>query len=197
MFGWSQSEEQSLGEAAKWAEIATGYERTNGLGHIVTGHLKLVQGRYDDALSNCEVAIRTRPSCSLTHAVLADVRNYCGDSLNAIKNAREALLLERIYPPWLINVLATAYRDSGKVRLSIPAAREALRLDPHQTEARIILCSDYSLDDSRDQGRKVAQEIIATDPSFRISTYADKKPYRHGETLDRLVDVLRDAGLPE
>ena len=196
-FGWSQSEERSLEEAAKWAEIAIKYDRINGLGHIVTGHLQLLQGKYDEALANCEIALRTRPSCSLTHAVLADVRNYCGDSLSAIRNAREALLLERTYPPWLINVLATVYRDSGKVRLSIPAAKEALRIDPRQTEARIILCSDYSLDDSRDEARQIAQEIIAADPMFRLSTYAEKKPYKYGETLERLIDVLRDAGLPE
>jgi adenylate cyclase len=197
MFGWSPSEERSLDEAAKWASIAIKYETFNGIGHIVTGHLQLLHGSYLEALANCEIALRTRPSCSLTHAISADVRNYSGDPIGAIKNAREALLLERIYPPWLINVLATAYRDSGKVRLSIPAAKEGLRIDPRQTEARIILCSDYSLDDSREEGRQIAQEIIAADPRFRLSTYAEKKPYRNAETLQRLIDVLREAGLPE
>ena len=159
--------------------------------------MQLLQGRYDEALASAEVAIATRPNCSLTHGILADIRNYCGDALGAIGHAWEALLLERIYPAWLINVLAAVYRDSGKVRLSIPAAREALRVDPKQTEARIILCSDYSLDDARDKGRQVAEEIMADDPAFRLSNYAEKKPYKHGETLDRLIEVLREAGLPE
>lgn len=197
MFGWSESEARSLEQAAKWAEIAIKYEENNGFGHVVIGHLKLLQGKHDEALASCETAIGIRPSCSLTHGILASVRNYCGDSLNAIKNAREALLIERIYPPWLINILATAYRDSGKVRLSIPAAREALRLDPQQTEARVILCSDYNLENSRDDARQVAQEIIAANPTFRVSTYAEKKPYKYSETLERVIGVLRDAGLPE
>jgi adenylate cyclase len=197
MFGWSQSEERSLEEAAKWADIAVGYERTNGLGHIVTGHLQLLKGMHDEALANCEIAIGFRPNCALTHGILAEVRNYCGDSVNAIKSAREALLLERNYPPWLINVLATVYRDSGKVRLSIPAAREALRVDPQQTEARIILCSGYSLDDSHGEARQIAQEIIAADPTFSLSRYADKKPYKYRGTLEQIVNVLRDAGLPD
>ena len=173
------------------------YERFNGLGHIVIGHLQLLQSKYEEALENCDIALRTRPSCSLTHAVLADVRNYCGDSLSAISNAREALLLERTYPPWLINVLATAYRDSGKVRLSIPAAREALRVDPRQTEARIILCSDYVLDGKHNEARQIADEIIAAEPQFRLSDYAAKKPYKYGNTRDSVVSVLREAGLPD
>lgn len=197
MFGWSELEARSLDEAAKWAEIAIKYEKNNGIGHFVIGHLKLLQGKHDEALANCELAIGIRPSCSFTHGILADVQNYCGDSLSAIKHAREALLLERIYPPWMINILATAYRDSGKVRLSIPAAREAIRLEPRQTAARIILCSDFNFEKLRDDARQMAQEILAIDPMFRLSTYAERQPYKYSETLGRLVDVLRDAGLPE
>jgi TolB-like protein len=197
MFGWSESEARSLEQAAKWAEIAIKYEENNGIGHVVLGYLSLLQRKHDEALASCELAIGIRPSCSLAHGILASVRNYCGDSLNAIKNVREALLLERIYPPWMINILATAYRDSGKVQLSIPAAREALRLDSQQTEARVILCSDYNLENARDNARQVAQEIIATEPAFRLSAYAEKQPYKYSETLNRVIDGLRDAGLPD
>lgn len=97
----------------------------------------------------------------------------------------------------MINVLATVYRDSGKVALSIPAAREALRVDPRQVEARIILCSDYRLNGSHSEAGKIAEEIIAADPMFSLSTYARKKPYKFRKTLERIVDVLRDAGLPD
>jgi TolB-like protein len=197
MFGWSESEARSLEQSAKWAEIAVRYEENNGIGHVVLGYLSLLNRKHDEALASCERAIGIRPSCSLAHGILASVRNYCGDSSNAIKNVREALLLERIYPPWMINILAAAYRDSGKVRLSIPAAREALRLDSQQTEARVILCSDYNLENARDDARQIAQEIIGAEPTFRLSTYAAKQPYKYGETLDRVINVLRDAGLPD
>lgn len=196
IFGWSESESRSLEQAAKWAEIATKYEQNNGIGHFVIGHLKLLQGQHDEALSHCEAALSIRPSCSFTHGILAAVQNFCGDSSNAIKHSREALLLERIYPPWMVNILATAYRDDGKVRLSIPAAREALRLDPQQTEARVILCSDYNLDNARDEARQIAREILAADPTFKVSAYVEKKPYKYAETIEGIVQVLRDAGLP-
>ena len=197
IFGWSGSAARSLEQAAEWADIAIKYERNSGVGYIVKGHLQLLQGQHDEALANSETAIGLRPSCSLTHGILAGVQNYCGDSANAIKHAREALLLARIYPPWTINVLAAAYRDNGKVSLSIPAAQEALRLEPEQTEARVILCSDYVLANLGDDARQIAREIAAADPSFRLSTYAENQPYKHGETLARVMDALRNAGLPD
>ncbi len=88
--------------------------------------------------------------------------------------------------------------DRGrKVGLSIPAAKEATRLDPRQTDAKIILCSDYTLSGARDQARQIAREIIRIDPSFRLSTYAASQPYRDTATLDHLINNLREAGLPE
>lgn len=114
-----------------------------------------------------------------------------------MKNARETLELERIYPPWLVNVLAAAYRDGGKVGLSIPAAKEATRLEPQQTDARVILCSDYTLSGARNEAQQMAREIIGIEPGFRLSTYAASQPYRDTATLDHLINSLRQAGLPD
>jgi len=176
---------------------ANEYKENNGFGYVVLGHLQLFEGKYDEALENCRISAELRASCPLAFGLLSSVQNYCGESLEAVKNAREALQLERIYPPWLVNVLASAYRDGGKVGLSIPAAKEATRLDPRQTDAKIILCSDYTLSGARDEAQQIASEIIRMDPSFRLSTYAAGQPYRDTATLDLLIGNLREAGLPE
>jgi hypothetical protein len=97
----------------------------------------------------------------------------------------------------LVNVLATTYRDSGNVGLSISAGKEAIRLSPKQTEAQVTVCSDYELQNQRDQARRTAGEVVAIDPSFRLSAYSRTQPYRDMVTLDRLIEVLRDAGLPD
>ncbi len=123
--------------------------------------------------------------------------NYCGDAEAAVKSVREALQLEKVYPAWLIDILAAAYRDCGEVELSIPAAKESLRLNPQNNDARLILCSDYNLMADHDQARRVADEIIASDPSFRLSAYAKSQPYRNPAVLDRLITTLRETGLPD
>ena len=41
----------------------------------------------------------------------------------------------------------------------------------------------------------VADEIIAGDPAFSLSTYARSLPYEDPATLDRLIFALREAGL--
>jgi hypothetical protein len=43
----------------------------------------------------------------------------------------------------------------------------------------------------------LAQDIIGIDPSFSLAKYAENQPYRDAATLERLIESLRAAGLPE
>ncbi|NNE21655.1 MAG: hypothetical protein HKN11_03510 [Rhizobiales bacterium] len=196
-FGWTDCAARSIDEAADWAKKAMNYEENNGIGHAIYGHLLLLDGKYDEALATCTQGAELRTSCPLAHGLLGLVLNYCGDADAAVKSARMALQLEKVYPAWLIDILAAAYRDSGDVELSIPAAKESIRLNPQNNDARLILCSDYALTANRDQARRVADEIIATEPKFRLSTYAKNQPYRNPAMRERLIAALGEAGLPD
>ena len=184
-------------QAAIWAQRAIEYEDNNGIGHAVFGHLQLLDGKYDEALATCSTGAKLRSSCPLAHGLLGLVLNYCGDAKSAVTSVKRALQLEKIYPIWLIDILAVAYRDCGEVELSIPAARESLRLNPQNNDARVILCSDYKLTADHTRARRVADDIISCDPAFRLSNYAKSQPYRNPAALGRLIDALREAGLPD
>ena len=196
-FGWVDSSAQSMEQAATWAKAAMQYKENNGIGHAVYGHLQLVDRNFDEALDICSKGTKLRTSCPLAHALLGLVLNFHGDAEAAVKSVKEALLLERVYPVWLIDILAAAYRDCGDVELSIPAANESIRLNPNNNDARLILCSDYMLKDDKEEAKRIADQIIASNPEFSLSTYSKSLPYKHPETLDRLIFALREAGLPD
>ncbi len=196
-FGWTDPSARSIEQAATWAKKAMQYEENNGIGHAVYGHLQLLDGKYDEALATCSKGAELRSSCPLAHGLLGLVLNFCGDAEAAVKSVREALQLEKVYPAWLIDILAAAYRDCGDVELSVPAAKESIRLNPQNNDARLILCSDYALTADQGQARRVADEIIASDPAFRLSTYAKSQPYKNPAMLERLIIALREAGLPD
>ena len=195
--GWSDTPEESYRQAAKWAKIAMQYEDNNGLGYAIFGFLQYLKGNYDEALTICAKGAELRSSCPLAHGMLGLVRNYNGDSRAAVKHLRQALQLERVYPSWLIDSLAAAYRDCGEVELSISAAKESLRLDPEKNDARLILCSDYQLSADHEQAQRIAEEIVNSDPKFRLSTYAERQPYKNQAALERVIESLRATGLPE
>jgi class 3 adenylate cyclase/lipopolysaccharide biosynthesis regulator YciM len=194
---WTDSQSESYALAEKWAKKAVEYEDNNGLGHAVLGHLQLLHGDFEEALKTCSKSVELRSSCPLAHGLLGVVLNYNGDARAAIRSIREALQLQRVYPPWLLNFLATAYRDCGDVKLSITAAEESLRLNPQNNDADLILCADYKLAENHDKARTTAEQIIASNPSFSLTNYAKSQPYKDPAQLDRVIGALREAGLPE
>jgi class 3 adenylate cyclase/TolB-like protein/Tfp pilus assembly protein PilF len=196
-FNWTDSQSESYAQAEKWAKKAIEYEDNNGLGHAVLGHIQLLQGDFEEAIKTCSKSVELRSSCPLAHGLLGVVLNYNGNSRAAIGSIREALQLQRVYPPWLINFLATAYRDCGEVKLSITAAEESMRLNPNKNDAELILCADYKLAADHDQARSTAEQIIASNPSFSLASYAKSQPYKDPAQLDRVIGALREAGLPE
>lgn len=196
-FGWTDSSESSMELAAKWAKKAVEYQDNNGIGHAILGHLQLLDGKFDEALATCSKGVELRSSCPLAHGLLGLVQNYCGDARSAVNHIREALELEKVYPAWMINFLATAYRDCGEIELSISAAKEAMRLDPQKIDTQLILCSDYGFNADHDQARNIADKIKASDPLFSLTNYAMSQPYKDSTQLDRIIGALREAGLPE
>jgi adenylate cyclase len=196
-FNWTENPDESIKQAAIWAEKAMQYKDNNGIGHAVSGHLKLLDGQYEDALATCSKGVELRSSCPLAHGLMGLVLNYCGDARGAVKGLREALQLEKVYPAWMINVLAAAYRDCGDVELSISAAKESIRLDPEKDDAQLILCSDYKLAADHDKARSTADKIVASNPTFSLADYARSQPYKYPAPLDRVIEALREAGLPE
>ncbi len=196
-FNWTDNPDESIRQAAEWAKKAMQYDDNNGIGHAVYGHLQLLDGQYDEALTACSKGVELRASCPVAHGLMGLVLNYCGDARMAVKSLREALQLEKNYPAWMINVLAAAYRDCGEVELSISAAKESMRLNPQKDDAQLILCSDYKLAADHEQARSTADNIIASNPTFSLADYAKRQPYKHPAPLNRVIDALREAGLPE
>ena len=47
------------------------------------------------------------------------------------------------------------------------------------------------------EARAAAREVMRLQPGFKISQWIQRPPFRQGPVLDRYVEGLRKAGLPE
>jgi TolB-like protein len=196
--GWASSRDQSLSEAVRFADQAVKLNAANnGLPYLVLAFVHLLNRRHDEALAKCYEAVRLRPNCPTANSYLANILHYCGRSAEAIAKIREAMRITPVYPTWYITLLAAAYRDSGDVHKSIAAALRGIRLSSSDRDARLVLCTDYILAGQREQAQRMAQEILTIDPAFSIAGYAESQPYKDADTLRRLMDNLRQAGLPD
>lgn len=195
--GWSENSAQSVERATKLAREAIALGDPDGFGHIVLGHVRLFQRQHDEALSLSEKSVAQRLSCPLAIGIFADVLHYCGKPDQAIKQIKKAVRHSRIFPPWMVNVLARSYRDAGQIIPSVSVTHESLRLDPENLDGHVVLCTDYGLSNSLEEARRVGQEILRIDPSFSTPRYVETQPYKESATLEVIVKALREAGLPD
>ena len=195
--GWSENAAQSVERATELAQEAVALGDPDGFGHIVLGHVRLFQHQHDEALSLSEKSVAQRLSCPLAIGIFADVLHYCGKSDQAVKQIKKAVRHSRIFPPWMVNVLAQSYRDTGQIIPSVSVAHESLRLDPENLEAHVVLCTNYGLSNSLEDARRVGQEILRIDPSFSTPRYVATQPYKENATLEVIAKALREAGLPD
>ena len=195
--GWSKSAEVSLNSAGEWAEKATALEDPDGQGHIILAHVHLMKRRHDEALRVAEEAVRIRPGCANTNALYGNILLYCGRPREAIGRIKNGIRFSPVYAPWWVNILAAAYRDSQQHGLAISAAKEALRLNPGDRDAHVILASACAASGWMDVAREIAGTIVESDPDFALSSYTTTQPYSDPETLAKIVADLRTAGLPD
>jgi adenylate cyclase len=121
---------------------------------------------------------------------------HCGEPEAALAHVKRAIRHAPVYPPWFVEILATAYRESGQVDFAVTAAQEGLRIAPQSIGTRLVLVSALMRGGWRADAERVARDVVDLEPGFSVERHAAQQPYRHPAALDRVVGELRSAGLP-
>lgn len=195
-FDWSADKTWSEKNARIWADRSIDAGDVAGFGNVVNGNLELFAGHHDAAAEFGRNAVGIRASCPLAYGQLGQIQIFNGDPFAGIRSARYALELERVYPPWLLNVLATGYRDVGDHAYAIRIAKEAVRLRPEEPLPKAILCSSQMLGGQGQEARETADRLRRLDPAFSVSRHLAAQPYRESKQRDVLAAALEEAGLP-
>lgn len=195
--GWSSDPDQASAAAGEWAERAVAMADADGQAHTVLGNVRLLQRRFDEALVIAREAAVIRPNCTNANGFLANVLVHCGEPQAALTHVKRAIRFSPIYPPWFIEILAASYRESDQVDFAVTAAQEGLRIAPQAVNCRLILASALVRGGWLVDAGHVAREIASLAPGFSLARHAAQEPYRDPSVLERVIDELRTAGLPE
>ncbi len=195
--GWSSDPDQARAAAGEWAERAVAMADADGQAHTVLGNVRLLQRRFDEALTIAREATAIRPNCTNANGFLANVLVHCGEPEAALTHVKRAIRFSPVYPPWFIEILAASYREFGQVDFAVAAAQEGLRIAPQSINSRLILASVLMRGGWPADAERIAREVTSIAPEFSLSRHAAQEPYRDQAVLDRVLDELRSAGLPK
>ncbi|MGH6946323.1 MAG: tetratricopeptide repeat protein, partial [Kiloniellales bacterium] len=110
---------------------------------------------------------------------------------------KDAMRLSPIYPDWFLSELARACFQTGRYDDAVEVLEWRLRNDPNSGEALILLAASQSAAGRPEKAKVALARFLAPRPAYTLGHYASGEFYKKAEDLNRVLDALRKAGLPE
>jgi len=196
-YGWKKSPLQSLEEAEKNVAKALALNDSLDMAHLLLGWIYLAKRKHEEAIIECERAVKLNPNGADAHAHLALMHIHSDETELAIKLLKRAFRLNPIPPTIYYDFLAMAHMNNGKYEKAIELSKKGLRDNPDQIGIHFTLTACYSALNRIEEAHNRVDEILRIDPNFSLEYYSKTLPYKNQETLDKYIEALRKAGLPE
>ena len=196
-YGWKKSPLQSLEEAEKNVAKALALNDSLDMAHLLLGWIYLAKRKHEEAIIECERAVELNPNGADAHAHLALMHIHSDETELAIKLLKRAFRLNPIPPTIYYDFLAMAHMNNGKYEKAIELSKKGLRDNPDQIGIHFTLTACYSALNRIEEAHNRVDEILRIDPNFSLKYYSKTLPYKNQETLDKYIEALRKAGLPE
>lgn len=185
----------SLKRATELAQKALSLEDDTGLPHIMMGQIHLLKREYDQAIAEAERAVLARPSCHGAYAIKANILNYLDRPTEAIELAKTAIRLTPAHPTVYPAILASAYYGCDRHEEAIIAAEDVIKRDRDSLDALLIISGANVGLGRIEEAHKATREVLRVKPKFSLEEFAKSQMYKNPRTLEKVVAMLRKAGL--
>ena len=170
-------------------------EQSESLGML--GGLWVLQRRYEEALEAGLRAIELSPNTADYYVFYAIILNFVGRAQEALNFIQKAMRLCPFYPDFYLGIMAQSYWLLGRYEEAIATDTERLARNPDNAFSDLRLAASYTELGRDQEARHHVLEALKKNPSYSLTQVRDTDPYQDEAAMERYVDLLRRAGLPE
>ncbi len=154
------------------------------------------RGRHAEAVTEAKRAIEIDPNFAEGYARLAEILTFAGKPVEGIELMKKAMRLNPHYFGWYLFALGHAYYLAGEAGEAAATLRRAVIRSPNFLPAHLILAAVHGEAGEMEEARAAVAEILRISPRYALALVR-RRPYAAAAVLDRLIDALAKAGLPE
>ncbi len=183
--------------AERAALAAVGADSEDPWAHHAMAGVHLARRRFDDSLSEFELALRLNPNFSLAQGYYGLALAYCARWEEAHAAARRALRLSPRDPLSAIYYGVAAYARFGSCNYeeAMRLSREAIRQRGDFVGALRVLTAAAGMAGQAEVARLALQELRRAQPNVSLAWIANQMPWRYTADCDHYLQGLRGAGL--
>jgi tetratricopeptide (TPR) repeat protein len=194
--GWQEmAKTDSRAERAALAAIHADSE--DAWAHYALGSAYLFTRRFEDCLSEFELALKLNPSFSPARGYYGVALAYCGRLEEGDRAARHALRLSPRDPFAAIYYGVASYSQfvGGNYQEAIRLAREGLRLRPDFVGAHRVLTAAAAMTGQEDLAADALKALLRVQPDLSLAWLTAEMPFKGELQRDQYVEAFRRAGL--
>jgi len=194
---WSEDPQASLDKAVELGEKAYAATPNYSAATGFLGLLSLSRGEHEKAIEHGRESVELAPGSALDNARLAWFLTVSGHPEEAIALTQKAMRLSPSYPAWFAGVLGFSYMITGRHRDAIALYEQLVERETGLLRAYTRLAGNHAVLGETEKARQYAEKALEIKPDLTVQGWKKYVWYRYPDDLERELDMLRLAGLPE
>ena len=192
-YKWGEDPERSFDLALESARKATALDPDDHESHWALGFAYLQHGKFDRAEAEYERALALNSNDADLLVEMAELLVKTGKATQAVDQVKAGMRINPRYPDWYLWNLGWAQYFAEQYDEALTTLN---RMSNPWNGVRRTLAAVYVRLGRLEDARKVMSKFIETDLEMTLKEMKAKS-WKHQEYLDRWIDDLRTAGLPE
>ena len=198
--GWSLDPEGDRERALALSHRAIELDSEDPFVLAVGGHVLAFLGRKPhEAVDLFDQALALNQNSAFAWGLSALTLAYLGRPDEALDRLQNVWRLNPFDPLnfffWIVTGIAEF--SAGRYSEAVAWLRKSRRANPRFIACLRMLAASLALSGDETEARVIAQELLAIEPTFRVSTFISWYPLQRKDDLTRLEAGLRAAGLPD
>ena len=197
--GWVQPVRQAYETSRRIAERAVRVGPSSPEAHQSLANVLIVVGEAERAVTVARRAIDLNPNYAEAQVVLGLALVFCGDlegSLAACLQAKRGNPRDSRRSS-LYDALGHAYFMLGDYEKAIEVSEKGLNEEPSLYGALVTLACSYAELGRKEKARQYVDELLRLIPRYTLTALRKHPMFVKRELIEKLIDSMRLAGLPE
>jgi adenylate cyclase len=183
--------------AKEYAAKAIANNPNEPLAHCIAALAAIFEKKLDLAKVEIDKALAINPNHPLAHNLRGSIHNFSGEPLEAITAIEHAMRLDPGHSQQFLHFLGLSYLLAGKYETSAALLRQRISLVPDTDFSRVLLASALGHLGELDEARRVWRQVKEVNPKYVFREHIGRQPFKHPEDVQRIIDGLAKAGLPD
>ena len=168
-----------------------------GATYTLRGMIAFLRDQHDEAIRLSKRAVDLAPSDFRAVTYLGQCYMFAGEPEKAAITLKTAVRLKPYRESWVTYYLTLSHLWMGNLAAALESAERYLQQEPDEPYGFMYLAVVYGFQEQDGKAAATVAQLKEKFPAFGIKNVILSERYKEREKLDRIVNVLRAAGLPE